>query len=401
MLKKNWAFFLIFGGLFFVLIFINNNENPEIKWTKTFNKSDKSPFGCNALYRILENGDFSKKLFVKKTALMQNTELKKAQNTSYLFLTDRLFFDQYESKKLLSFARNGNKIFLCANHFDGIIADTFKIETISDLPLLNEKNSALDTSDNKQFSVGFIKGTKQKYSYDCLLRYASFSNFDSTRMSILAADDSGRAVMVGAKFGKGEIIFLSLPDVFSNYYIVNNPSRFFTYKTLNFLQNETLYWDEYYKTSNGTNQSPFRFLVSNNSLYYAFWLMILATLFFMFFGMKREQRAIPIITPHTNSTLEFVEIVASVYFSAKNHKIIAEEKILVFLEFIRVKFQLKTQNISEEELIRVSRLSGIDKKKINELFANIKYISSVESLNEQELVQFNLRIEDFYKNNKR
>ena len=114
--------------------------------------------------------------------------------------------------------------------------------------------------------------------------------------------------------------------------------------------NEEIWWDEYYKTANPKNQSPFRFMVYNDSLYTAFWLMVISVLFFMFWGMKRTQRAVPVINPPANSTLEFVEVVGNVYFSAKNHKIIATEKIMFFLEYLRSNFQVKFYDLFPYDL---------------------------------------------------
>lgn len=395
---------LVFAGLFGALAYFTGQKKPGIKWSKTYKSSDKIPFGSNALIRIMEEDAFAGKFVSRNLPILQSPAMKTAENVTYFFLTDRLFFDQYETRRLLEFASRGNKIFMCANYFRGNLADTLKIETVADLPFIDEQNGSIDTTDKKDFGLNYVNPhlkNKEPYAYDRLLGYSVFQSFDSTRLRIVAADDSGRAVMLRTPVGKGELFFFSLPDVFSNYYIVNHPSRFFAYKALGLMNNDEIWWDEYYKTANPRNESPFRFFVYNDSLYFAFWIAVWATLFFMFFGMKRQQRPVPVIQPPSNSTLDFVEVVGNVYFNARNHKIIAQEKIQFFLEFVRAKFQVKTENIGEEDLKRISRLSGVDLFKVQELFANIKYIYNVEYLNEAELLQFNKRMEDFYKNNKR
>jgi hypothetical protein len=404
MLKKFWPYLLIFGGLFGVLAFFGDGKKQDVKWYKTYKQKDKIPFGSNALYRLLESEAFSGKMQVKKLPILQSPGIKNSTGVSYFFLNDQLFFDQYETRKLIDFVKRGNKVFLSANFFSGSMKDTFGIETRADLPYINENTGEVDTSDARSFGLNYLNPylkNKSKYVYDHLLGYSTFSAFDTAKLAVVAADDSGRAVMLRTKMDKGEIYFFSLPDVFSNYYIVKHPSRFFAYKAVSFLSNEELWWDEYYKTFNAPDQNPFRLVVDNDSLYFAFWMAILATLFFMFFGMKREQRPIPIIKPKENSTLQFVEVVGNVYFGAQNHKVIAEEKITVFLEFIRSKFQVKTEQVTEDDIKRISRLSGIDVQRIQEVFANIRYIYLSEHLSEAELMHFNRRIENFYKSNKR
>ncbi len=402
MLKQYWPYILVFAGLFGALAFFNGQKPQQVKWFKSYKQTDKIPFGTNAFYRVLEEGAFEGPVRVKKLPIMQSPGIKNQSNISYFFLNDELFFDQYETKRLLQFVERGNKVFLCANFFLGKLKDTFKISTKADLPYLDENKGVLDSTDRKNFGVNYLNPylkNNTKYSYDHLLGYSSFSSFDSTKFSVVAADDSGRAVMLRRKIGKGEVFLFSLPDVFSNYYIVKHPSREFAYRAVSFLANDELWWDEYYKTFNAPEQNPMHFMVENDSLYYAFWIAVGSTLFFMFFGMKRAQRAVPVIKPKTNTTLEFVEVVGNVYFSAQNHKVIAEEKIMVFFEFIRSKFQVKTEQIGQDELVRISKLSGVAQNKVNELFANIRYIYSVEDLSERELLNFNKRMEEFYKNN--
>jgi len=121
----------------------------------------------------------------------------------------------------------------------------------------------------------------------------------------------------------------------------------------------------------------------------------------MIFEIKRKQRIIPLIIPHKNTTLEFVEVIGSVYYASKNHKIIAEEKKIVFLEFIRNKFQISTHIFDEAFYGRVCALSGIDRKELKILFETIDKISYKQQISEQELTTLNNLLDTFYKNNKR
>jgi ABC-type taurine transport system substrate-binding protein len=74
---------------------------------------------------------------------------------------------------------------------------------------------------------------------------------------------------------------------------------------------------------------------------------------------------------------------------------------MVFLDILRSKFQIKSSVINQEDILRISRLSGVAIEKINELITNIQYIYSLEILSEKELISFNKRLEEFYKYNLR
>src|ERR1017187_1969687 len=121
----------------------------------------------------------------------------------------------------------------------------------------------------------------------------------------------------------------------------------------------------------------------------------------MLFGLKRKQKAIPIVEPLQNTTLQFVEVVGSVYYNAKNHKIIAEEKINSLYEYLRSKFSIAGRTIDEDGLLRISKLSTIPLVEIKKIVAVINNILKQTSISEKELIELNTLIETFHKQNKR
>jgi hypothetical protein len=121
----------------------------------------------------------------------------------------------------------------------------------------------------------------------------------------------------------------------------------------------------------------------------------------MIIGAKRKQRIIPVIEPLRNTTLDFVDIVGTLYYQAGNHKNIADKKITFFLEYIRSSFQVKTTLYDDIFIERISNLSGVDKQKVHDLFYYFSDITFKQSITQQQLLKLNKMIEDFYKENKR
>jgi hypothetical protein len=404
MFKKYRPYIFIFLLLFVALTFFTGRKKHDLVWTKTYRQNDKIPFGARACYQIIDKEFVKESISIKRLPVLQIQDLKTATGVTYFFLGYDLNFKKHEMNKLLAFIERGNKVFIASNYFDGPIADTFHIKTqVEYVPILRNKSKS-EIIQKKDYRFSFLNpklDTSVKYEYDGMLDYAAFTAFDTARFSSIAKDDSSNSVFLRTQLGKGELFLCTLPDVFTNYYIVNHPSRNFAYQCLSYIKNDRFWWDEAYKSSNNLQRNPFRFMIENDSLYYAFWVSIIATLFFMFFGMKRTQRPVPIIKPKENTTLQFVEVVGNVYFNPKNHKVIAEEKILVFFEMLRSKFQILSTHINEDDIIRISKLSSVDIIKIRELIENIQYIYSVETLSEYELIAFNRRMEEFYSKNKR
>ncbi|MEO8759785.1 MAG: hypothetical protein ABI448_02760, partial [Bacteroidia bacterium] len=286
--------------------------------------------------------------------------------------------------------------FMAANNFTGLLADTFKIATNYDYDFFNDSTKKLTFN----FCNPTLKSDK-KYKYPKSLDVSFFESFDTSKVTVLATANDSNALFVKASFGKGNFYFLSVPDIYANYFIVNDPNREAAYKTLSYINADVIYWDDFYKTYNNRQGSELQFIFENDSLYAAYLLALLALLVFMIFALKRKQKAIPIVIPLENTTLQFVEVVGSVYYNSKNHKIIAEEKINSFYEFLRNKFLVSGRNPDVESLSRVSKLSTISLDEIKKLFFVLNKINQQKSITEKELIELNTLIENFYKLNKR
>ena len=179
---------------------------------------------------------------------------------------------------------------------------------------------------------------------------------------------------------------------------LSNIHTLYHFKDNNYGDEYQKHMDEFYKTYNKIQGSELQFIFANNSLYAAYSLALIALLIFMVFALKRRQKAIPIVEPLQNTTLQFVEVVGSVYYNAKNHKIIAEEKINSFYEFLRAKFLITGRNFTTDDLTRISKLSAISLDEIKKLFSMINITIKQSSITEKELIELNTLIENFYKN---
>lgn len=64
-------------------------------------------------------------------------------------------------------------------------------------------------------------------------------------------------------------------------------------------------------------QSPFRYLLAHQPLRWALYLTMITIILFMIFTAKRRQRAIPVIQEPANKSLEFTELIGTLYFQKK------------------------------------------------------------------------------------
>ena len=396
MFKGNNKYYFILLLLFALMVWMEYNQPQPVDWRKTYTSQDKIPFGCNAFYRLLNEDIFTGKTEQKNQTVYNTLETSQDKKTAYIFINNNLTFSDLECNYLFDFVNKGNTIFMAANNFSGLLADTFKIETAYNYDFFSDTTKKLEFN----FCNSNLKSSKN-YIYPKSVDVSFFKKFDTSTVTILATTTDSNALFVKASMGKGNFYFISIPDIYTNYFIVNNPNREAAYKTLSYLNTDKIYWDEFYKTFNTNQGSHLQFIFAHDSLYAAYSLAFIALLIFMLFALKRKQKAIPIVEPLQNTTLQFVEVVGSVYYNSKNHKIIAEEKINSFYEFLRNKFLIAGRNFDAENLLRISKLSTIPLEEIKKLILVINNVIKQSSITEKELVELNTLIENFYKQNKR
>jgi hypothetical protein len=397
MLKGNRKYYVLLTVIFTGVIFLYYSQPKPVNWKRSFAKEDKIPFGCYAIFNLLED-TYATSVKTNAEGIYNLNERNTSTNQSLLIIDNTVSMTKLEIKSLFAFVEKGNTVLLCANTFGKALCDTFRLDVRMNL---NFNASSLDSLIRKPaFEIAYVQpknNALKSYVYPEVATESYFSEMDTNRFSIVALNKTQKPVLLETKMGKGKILLSTLPDVFGNLFIVDHPNRFYTYTLLSKIRNQTIIWDEYYKTYGHSKDSLFAFIFSSDALYMAYCITMLALLLFMIFEIKRKQRSIPVLTPLTNSTLEFVDVVSHVYFNSQNHKHIALETIKYFYFDISKKFNLSTANLDAEFYTRLHKLSGVDLEKITVLFRYCENLKHAPSLMEDDLLELNNRIAKFKK----
>ena len=371
------------------------NKPNELDWRRTYAGGETIPYGCNAFYRILEEDLYEGKCILQEQSIYSALKTLPEEPITYMFVNSTLSLSAMDSRRLLDFVKAGNSVFIAANQVEGLWCDTLHLKTVS---------PAADPADS--LSTGVIQFTnpglreKKWFEYPKGLHSSYVSGFDTLHTTVLANSDSN-VVFIQTGWGKGNFYFFSVPDIYTNYFFVHPKNKVVVYKTMAYLPASQLWWDENYKLYHHRRGSDFQFILNNDSLYRAYLLGLMALLIFMIFALKRRQRAIPLKEPLLNTSLQFTEVLARVYYRSKNHKMIADEKLLSFLEFIRIRFAILSNPWNEHDIQRISKLSEIPPDSIKSVNLYIQKIRLAKHISEQELIEFNTLLENFYRNNKR
>ena len=237
--------------------------------------------------------------------------------------------------------------------------------------------------------------TLQEFTYRRHSIHNYFNRFDTTRTTVVAKNDYHYPVTIRMDIGKGTLILNSTPLIFSNIYLLSSDNHQFVSGTMSYLPEQNLTWTEYYHLGRMEASTPLRFILTNESLRWAYYITLFSILVFMLFELKRTQRIIPIIKPLANTTLDFVSTIGNLYFQNGEHKNIAEKKIQFFMDHLRTKYWLSSIALDDNFINVLARKTGKDERESRDLIQTIISVRAKERISADELLDLNKKIEKF------
>jgi hypothetical protein len=120
---------------------------------------------------------------------------------------------------------------------------------------------------------------------------------------------------------------------------------------------------------------------------------------FLFFVIKRKQRKIPVLEQKKNTTMGFIETLSALNLSHDNSYQMAEQKMQLFLYFIRTKLGISTMDIKADEVKLIAKKSKVNEKIVERIFDYYFQVIDYkkEKTDSTNLVELYNRINTFYK----
>lgn len=363
-----------------------------IDWTGTYINKDKIPFGTKVLYDLLPDIFGNQEVKSLRIPIYNHlTENKLPKKSNYVFVCREFNISRNDQNQLLEYVANGNTAFISAYYFDDSLSNTLgfkaklKDPTLRDTALvMNFVNPALSKKG------GYV------FKHDDGRNY--FQVTKPSKATILAKNARSEPIFIQIKYGKGIFYLHNLPLSLSNFFVLDDKTSDFAFKSISYLPNAPIYWDEYLKQGRfgEDEQSIFRYIISQPPLKWAYYLTLFGLILYAIFAGKRIQRIIPVIELPKNTSLEFVKTIGQMYFQQGDHQNIAQKKIQHLLAFIRDKYGLKTNVLDHELMETLSQKSGVNLADIEDLIQLIINNENTESFSENALLSLNQKIEDFY-----
>jgi hypothetical protein len=391
-------------GAVIVLMMLAEITKPKaLNWRDSYSASDKIPLGCYVLFNELNN--YSNQTITVSTKNIFETlkELKDSTKTVSFFINNIVSFDKQDSEALIKYVEKGNSVFISANNLYGNLSDTLNISVGTDM------NNFFKRPSLNSFTSPSLKSNERRFKD--VIENSYFTKIDTLNaiaLGTIKIDKSDKIIndtipdtninYIKMPFGSnnGAFYIHTNPFAFTNYHMLNG-NEAYAATVLSFLPKHNIIWDNYYKSGRKIITSPLRFVLQNQALKWAFYIALLSLILFVIFRGKRTQRIIPVIEPLKNATLDFTRTVGDLYYQHGDFTNIITNKIQYFLEQIRSKYYLNTNELNEGFISKLAIKSSNKKEDTKALIDYIIYLKSKSNHTEIDLIQLNKLIESFTK----
>lgn len=419
--------------LFVLFCLLQVNLPKKFVWSPTFSHVDKQPLGCfvfdSVLTQSLPNG-----YHVTKKTFFQLDQEHAKEKISVLMVVDQQNLKQLDVKYLCNIARRGGKVMVVASSSfdDGRNADTVVVDEL-------ERTFNVRIEDGTYFSLrGILAGLKAHDNdmYDTIYwnnretmyaaqSYRMFYNmvggtlfvdsvpkvkrlaytlstagYDYRHDSLYVGDFTGFDTIVDEKerieridtfaikkipvavsvpYGKGEVIFVSSPLLFTNYGMLEGNTFVYIFRLMSYLADLPVYRTEAYVKTDAmlvAEQSPFREFIKRPPLRWALYLALLGVVLFMIFTARRRQRVIPILSKPANRSLEFIQLIGTLYYQRKDHVDLVRKKFKLFAEELRktAGVDISDVNTDDREYLLLAEKTGMNSDRLKKVIRQIRLV---------------------------
>ncbi len=389
---KSLKLYIIFLSVILIIYMVAQFNRPKaIDWTESYKSDDKGPFGTYILYNRLSDIFPNARVESFREPMYNVINDHKVTNGTYIIICKSANINEYDYEKLVKFVKAGNDLFIAADYFGDGLTKKLNLETGIEF-------NGLTSSLGSKFISGQLD-TQKVYDIGKGAGAIYFNKFSEDTAVVLGTNFYHHANFLRYRLGKGNLFLNTNPLMFTNYSILSGKGNDYAATALSFVKNhEHLIWDQYYAAGREGEDSSTRVLLRNAALRRAFYIAFFSLIIFVLYEVKRRQRIIPIMQPLENSTLSFVSTVGQVYFERHDNLNISKKKIVYFLEHLRVEYNLKTNPLDNEFIENLSRKTGIEPDFAARLVNYINIISAQSDVSNQELIDLNKLIEQFYTN---
>lgn len=442
-----------------VAAFILATRN-NVEWSATYRPNDTQPYGTSVLKTLLEkirqNQEFN---FINDSTFKELPSNPTNGVDNYIYVGSEFHADERDNDTLMKFLEAGNVVFISANFLnhdlitkvmsrveneeievyeetdeptDEIFEDEYDEEEAYEIDQIEYDfhQEIIPISETYQDSI-FLQTRDEKkersklsnvYEFDTVPGNWTFFeenyiflNDDIQPEGFFTITRNKGSIhhtnFISIPVGQGRLYLHLTPLALTNYSMIRRHHMEYAREIFQHLGKGKIYWGEDNRIQNfkrdpqnmetGTpSEGPMEFILSEPALRSAWYTLLIGSILYMLFGVKRKQRVIPVTESMQNTSIEYAEVISQLFMEQEDHKKLVDLKMDMFKSNLREKYNIKLpptfDGETEEFFKTISIKTGTSIELIEEIFKRYKVFSKNILVETPEMLAFNRQIEEFY-----
>ncbi len=391
-MTKDWRYIFYIAILVAIFLLVQLSRSKQFDWRVTYASADANPYGTVALQTLLRQSGYQlnnsyKTFYELKDSIPTETALFAVARSMSVGTED--------TNALLQYVARGGHALLMGDYFYGKLADTLGISVDDNLFKGGELFPQKDTLNLHLMNTSFDTLATFPVRNDHI--HTHFGRVDSVRATVLIRNEANQPVAIRVQHGQGTLILACTPMVLTNIHILSSDNARLASSLFSCLNSTAITRTEYYHLGRMEAGTPLRFILHNETLRWAYYLLMCLILLFIFFEAKRKQRIIPIIKPLENTTLEFVATIGNLYYQRGDHKNIAEKKITFFWDRVRSNYYLNVSPGQDGFAEVLAKKTGHMPQAVHDLLSQFNAVHNARQIDGSTLQKLSESIAEFWK----
>ncbi len=392
------------AGILFLVVALVIFDSFKVKptnWERNYMLDYKNPYDLYIFNHELKN--LVPDQTVERVISSPYEYIEEQTDTVTYFVIKHRMYDIGDSI-LLEEVKKGNNLFVSSEMFFRGFTDSLGIKYLeTDNDYLLKKQDVLRLSlmgkhrNNAKFT---LKQSENSYA---------FTSADTATTTLLGTQklENGKIYpnFLKIKYGKGFVYIHNQPQVFTNVALLDSMSsaEYIAQMMALIPKDKPIVWfvaGQSINTDVPVTDTSLSVVFRYPALRAVWLIVIYGLLVYILFNAKRMQRIVPVIKPLRNTSIEFVQTIANLYFLHGDMTNIVHKKIIYFLDRVRTQYHLDTSKTDSLFTDKLKNKSGKDSATVEALVEFINKFNQKQTATKADLLLLNKLVEDFWDKSK-
>ena len=407
------GYLLLLGALVGVLVLVEASRPRPLDLTVRLDPRGADPFDAEVFFEALPDW-LGQPVEAVPEAPFDRLSDTTLTGLTYLFLAPDFVPDSATAERLLRFVARGNAAVVAAHDVRGPFGDSLRSPRLggrapglrTEFVVRDDAVPFLFPGELRPDSLRLLPpGVDRDYGLPVSAAGWRIVGADSARAEVLGVapdpDGSGRPVdtFVRVRHGRGEVLVLSTPLVFSNAALTGDgDGPAYVAAALAAFPDQPVLWDASARSGGAAGGgSPLSFALRSPPLRWSLLLLALAGALYAAFRGRRWQRAVPVVAPPPNAQREFARVLGRLHFVHRDEARLARRMVRVARDRMRTELRLDAAAFTPEAARLAAARAGVPEDEARALFATLARVERERRPDPDTLVRLDARLARFFR----